>query len=118
MRKKVKHDQDVMTILDTQIEIQDIFDSYADNVTLPWAVAIHVLEVGNTHLATYARLAIQADADVKLLWKTLPKHHWMWHLFYRCRYLHPRAGSCASDEDFVGRHKKIVCACSSGYKLF
>ena len=46
-----------------------------------------------------------------------PKHHWAWHLFERCAYLHPRIGNCLLDEDYVGKMKLVVKASTHNNQL-
>ena len=59
-------------------------------------------------------LAQHVDDEGFLLWKVVPKHHWLWHLAQKADHLNPGVGRCTLDEDFVGKQKLAVAACVQG----
>ena len=65
-------------------------------------------------LRKYCLLANDADRRGKLLWPTVPKHHWAWHLAYRSFFLNPRRGNTSIDETYLGYVKCIVQSVASG----
>ncbi len=62
-------------------------------------------------LACYAWLNHRASARGMPLWKVLPKHHAWTHVAYDNMGTNPRSVHCYSDEDVVGKMKRLYNAC-------
>jgi hypothetical protein len=110
-------DQSTLECLECLSNIEHTFDEYSHEYVLPLDVAEQVLAWGDKFLELNAKLSTSAGERGDLLFHVLPKTHLYWHLLYRCRYLHPKVGSCMIDEDFVGRIKHIVVASTAGSQL-
>ena len=67
-------------------------------------------------LQTYANLASKAYYAVprKLLWHTVPKHHYAEHIADQCSVGNPRYAWTYQDEDFMGLIKIIGESCTIG----
>ncbi len=61
-------------------------------------------------LLAYNALADDAISEGRLLWKMLPKHHALQHIGADSA-VNPRIAQCYSDEDMVGRCKRIYVRC-------
>ena len=86
------HWQRATKVIKAQLLIQDKFDEYKHDYFLPGDVADEVFRVGDRMLHEYAILHNRAKRDTHMLFKTLPNHHYYWHLLMQCRYHHPRLG--------------------------
>ena len=106
----------VKDLLEAQCKIQLILKSHDHLMFLPLDAVSDLRKHINVFLQTYQKLALAADADPRkdLLWNCPTKFHQMWHFGHKSLYLHPKTGSCLLDEDFVGKMKLIVRACSEG----
>ncbi len=62
-------------------------------------------------LTCYSWLNHRAVARGVPLWKVLPKHHAWTHIAYDNMGTNPRSVQCYTDEDMVGRMKKLYSAC-------
>ena len=67
-----------------------------------------------TILSLYSHLASVADSELRTLWPQIPKMHYLHHLSERVYFTNPRTTSCWNDEDYVGKVKAIVQACTLG----
>jgi hypothetical protein len=117
--KRVGNEDDRKTerVLAAMSEIQQIFSIHIDFYFLPPTDARRVLELADRMLEDYAVLHLRAAGRGELLFAVLPKCHWLWHLFHRSQFHHPRLGNTCLDEDFVGRVKKIVANSAAGMAL-
>ena len=108
---------DIFELLKRQLHCQDILHDYRHDYFLPVpevnALRAHI----GAGLLLYQKLAARADRDAELLFSQPTKFHWMWHLGERAMYLSPRLSNTMMDEDFVGRMKELVQACSAGTEL-
>ena len=65
-----------------------------------------------TALAVYGQLAAEAQASGTRLWPVTPKFHALQHIAYdQARMGNPRRVHCYSDEDMVGKMKRIYIRC-------
>ena len=117
MRPGSWDDAKTLEMLEMMSDIQQMFDDHADSYFLPPDVANRVLDLGDGFLERWAVLHNRAATRHELLFHTLPKHHFFWHLCHRCQWEHPRLGNTCLDEDFVGRVKQIVMGSTAGLAL-
>ena len=55
----------------------------------------------NSFVKGYSVLSLASAEQGLLLFNVVPKMHWLWHMAWRARFLHPRLGSTCIDEDLV-----------------
>ena len=70
----------VNTLLETQLAMLNLLNDNSGNLFLTPADAHHFRKHTDDLLFLYTELAKQADREGLLLWKVVPKHHWLWHL--------------------------------------
>ena len=99
------------------LQCQDILHAYRLDYFLPVAEVASFRQHINSFLVLYQGLAARADLDHELLFSQPTKFHWLWHLGERSMYLNPRRSNTMIDEDFVGRMKDLIAACSAGTEL-
>ena len=104
----------VSKALSTMCQIQGILHYHADDNFLPTTVAEQFRKLVNNFLVDYSKLAHLADSANMLLFNVVPKHHGMWHLGQRAKFLNPRKGNTMIDEDFVGKIKDLVSSSAHG----
>ena len=110
-------DNRILECLETYGNIVESLDGWRDGLFLPPHVARQVLLWCDQFCHQYISLAQLADTMNLALFCVKPKLHWFWHLCHRCQYLHPRAGNCFLDENFVGKVKRVVISSSLGKPL-
>lgn len=110
-------DQLVSIVLQEQLTFQALIDEDADMFQMEAESAKQLPKTVDRLLATYARLAFEANQQGELLWSMVPKHHMLWHFARKAWCLHPRRGACYSDEDFMGVVKRLVQGCTSATEL-
>lgn len=107
-RRRNEHDDRVQRVLEFQVELQSILSDNAASNFLPKRAADRLKTITMKHLQEYSILATEADARGDLLFTVAPKHHWMWHLSDRAKYINPRRSNTFIDEDFVGKIKEVA----------
>ena len=100
-----------------QSTLQDIISDHKLDMFFPLETSDHFMANVDAFLHNYTRLANLATRDHELLWNIVPKHHWLWHLSRRSKYLNPKRGDTSLDEDFLGHLKHVVSSSSAGTPL-
>ena len=111
---KSANDKIVLQVLEAQACMQSILSDHASEPILPTSVAQKLKGSTIAMLQGTMLLAQSADAQKKLLFNIVPKHHWVYHLALRCHLLNPRKGNTMLDEDFVGKMSNLVASSSAG----
>ena len=106
--------QIILDILAACSEMQSILSCAAGNYFLSTADAKRFQHLVQVILSTYSHLASVADSELRALWPQIPKLHYLHHLAERAYFINPRTTSCWVDEDYVGKVKAIVQACTLG----
>ena len=104
-------------MLESLLAMIMILSDNASNLFLSSHDATNFRKHTDELLLSYTELAKQADDERLLLWKVVPKHHWLWHLAQKAKHLCPRVSCCMLDEDYVGKQKLVVAACVQGTRL-
>ena len=81
---------------------------------LPAASADALWSCANEFVQHYAWLAQHNVEQGKYRYNPVFKMHWLLHLVWFARFLHPRATWTYSFEDFCGRVKRLEIACMHG----
>ena len=84
---------------------------------MPRPAAIEFRNAVREFLQEYSKLANSADEEHVMLFATVPKHHWVWHMGDRGMLINPRKSCCLLDEDYIGRLKEVVASCANGTAL-
>ena len=113
-RRRDRRDDLIAAALSHLLDAQNVLSDSAKLPFLPGDDSSKLQRHIDSFLQAYQALAHQADLQGELLWSIVPKHHALWHLAARSRYLHPRRGNCCIDESFVGVIKEIVRSCTHG----
>ena len=107
----------IRDMLKSLVGLQKILHDHSKDALLPLPVAHSFRTFVRDYLYNYSLLANSADREKVLLFSTVVKHHWMWHLGDRALLVNPRRSCCLLDEDYVGRMKEVVCSCAPGTAL-
>jgi len=97
--------------------MQSILHIHRKKALLPRPAALDFRNACRSFLREYSKLANSADAERVLLFATVPKHHWVWHMGDRGMLINPRKSCCLLDEDYIGRLKEVVASCAHGTAL-
>ena len=116
MRPRNAHDDHVLRCLQAQSMIQEVLSKNA-----AWAILkpddVTKLQTNVRRLLQeYTVLANAADRNDDLLFITIPKHHYLYHLSDHGRFVNPRKGNCTLDEDCMEKVNKVVASSVSGTK--
>jgi hypothetical protein len=103
--------------LETLATIIDIIDAETEANFLKPASIAEIIRLADLFLHDFSRLSKSADENGFRVFTCPPKLHYFWHWARRCAFLHPRRGSCFSDEEFVGIIKTIAHSCVMGAPL-
>ena len=115
--KGYEHYTLVARMLTLLADAHAILDDYSAEILLPLDAANRYKGCVHRFLMDYQRLAHAAELRGDLYWSMPSKLHWFWHLADRAKFWNPRRTNCLLDEDFVGKHKILVHACSPGTEL-
>ena len=78
------------------------------------AAATELLTCCEAFMQHYSWLAADSMEKGLLRYNVVPKLHYLWHIAYLSRFQNPKAVSCYSFEDFVGRIQRICRSCTQG----
>ena len=95
------------------LSLYDIVATHTDLFHVPEDREL-ILQTAVNVIAHYKWLAKWAQYQGLKRWRTVLKHHYVWHLSLQSQWLHCRARATYLDEDFMGRIKHVPQKASGG----